>query len=186
MALKNQKNKGFTLVEILVSVAIFSSVVVVATNIFTISIAAQRKILAQQEITDQVSYAVEYIGRAIRMAQKETSGACLSSIGSNYQLTYSGNGIKFNTSNGNCWEFWLDTGNSQLMVKQGSISFPLSSPKIKVTSFKVQLAGEGQGDNIQPKVTLFLTVKGGGDKPEAQPEIEIQTTVSQRNFDIAI
>jgi len=190
MALKkplNIKMKGFTLVEILVAVAIFSSVVVVATSILTMSITAQRKILAQQEITDQISYAIEYMGRAMRMAKKDASGSCLQGLsGYNYQLTHGDSGVKFNTYDGNCWEFWLDGSTQQLMVNLGTDSYPLSSPKIKVISFKVQLAGEGQIDNIQPKVTIFLDIKGGGLKQETQPEMKIQTTVSQRNLDITI
>jgi len=191
MALKkplNIKMKGFTLVEILVAVAIFSSVIVVATSILTMSITAQRKILAQQEITDQISYAIEYMGRAVRMARKDASGTCLQgSAGYNYQLTHVDSGIKFNTYDGRCWEFWLDSATQQLMVNIGTNpSFPLSSPAIKVISFKVKLTGEGQADNIQPKVTIFLNLKGGGLKPETQPEMKIQTTVSQRNLDITI
>jgi len=55
-----------------------------------------------------------------------------------------------------------------------------------VVSFNIGPANSwDQGDYEQPRVTIFFDIKGkgGGVKPEEQPRIKIQTTISQRNLD---
>ena len=69
------KNKAFTLIEMLVAALIFSIVIGAATGVFVSAIKLQRYNLAHQQLLSQVSYAVEYMDRAIRMAIKD-DGFC--------------------------------------------------------------------------------------------------------------
>ena len=64
------QNKGFTLIEMVVAVAIFTLLVGTTSSIFLSSIKTQKQGLATQENIDQASYLMEYMSRSLRMAKK--------------------------------------------------------------------------------------------------------------------
>ena len=182
MNLKSKKQKkGFTLIEMLVSMTVFVLIVSSATGFFTSVLKAQRKLLATQEIFSQVSYLEEYVSRSIRMARKDLAGVCISAR-SNYSITHSGSGIKFLNYKGECQEFYLY--NSKLMESKNSVVSELTSSALTVDDFNINVLGNSQSDNIQPRVTLFINVTGSGTRTEEQAEVQIQTTISQRKLDI--
>lgn len=191
------KNKGFTLPELLAALAIFSLIMGAASGLFVSTIRAQRKTLATQGLLDQTSYLAEYMSRALRMARKDINGDCTGEAKLNYKktssrtlegITYSGPGIKFMNYNGICQEFFQDTADFRLKESEGNAApIALTSDNLKVNFFNIGPDSSwDQNDDEQPRVTLFLRIKGAGESPEQQPEIEIQTTISQRNLDIKI
>jgi hypothetical protein len=125
------------------------------------------------------------MSRAIRMAKKELSDPliCLSSRGLNYEKTPDGNGLKFINYDGVCQEFFLNVNDRRLYEsKNGETALPLTPAGLEVLSFRFGPSDSwGQEQGTQPRVTLFLEIKGKGEKPELQPLIKIQTTISQRN-----
>jgi len=179
--IKKKNLGGFTLIEILTSIAIFSLIAGGASGVFISAIRAQRKSLSNQELLSQTSYLMEYMSRTIRMAKKDTEGTCISS-GLNYDITRDGEGIKFLNYNGICQEFYLS--GDRLKEEKSGITLDLISSSLKVESFNIGPKDSwDQWDNEQPRVTFFLKIKGAGEKAELQPEIQIQTTISQRNLD---
>ena len=70
--LKKNK-KGFTLVELLVSAAIFSILILSATGIFVKIMNVQKKAFAIQEVQDNISYTMEMISKEIRMMSEITT-----------------------------------------------------------------------------------------------------------------
>ncbi|MBZ9572492.1 prepilin-type N-terminal cleavage/methylation domain-containing protein [Patescibacteria group bacterium] len=177
--------KGFTLIEIIVAVAIFALIVGTISGLFVSAIQSQRRILATQEILNQASYVMEYMGRALRMAKKELNTppiSCLSRYGLNYETT--ANGLKFIDYNDVCTEFFLDAG---LLKKTAEgVTLPLTSTDLQVNSLKFNLLGADQppADNLQPRVTIFLEIETKRSVPGLPPKILIQTSVSQRNLDV--
>ena len=177
---KFRQNEAFTLVEVLVSVAIFSMSIVIVTQTFVYAVRLQKQFLATTESLNEISYLMEYMTRSIRMAKKDVNGSCLSAAKLNYETTRSGNGIKFKASNDVCREFYLE--NQTLKeIKNADPPLELTSPKVRVLSFNI---GPGdswdQDDYEQPKVTVYLELKSTTDNSR----IQIQTTISQRNPDI--
>ena len=174
--------KAFTLIEILVAVAIFSLVIAAGSGIFISSISGQQKSLAFQKVLSESSYVMEYMSRSLRMAQKELNApTCLSQNGLNYEKI--GTGIRFINYKDECQEFYLDATNRLKESKNGGENY-LTSEALQVSAFNINLAGESQGDDIQPRVTIFLDIKTKGQKPQTQFEMKIQTTISQRNLDV--
>jgi len=182
------KNKGVTLIEMLVAVAIFSITVGAILGLFISAIRSQRKVLATQELLDQTSYVLEYMNRALRMAKKDSSGSCTGTAGKNYE-----NGIdwirflKFEYAAGTdvCFKFYL-SGTQIYESKGGAAGVPLTSNKISVNFLKFNLSGDviSESPNLQPRVTIFLEILGrgiGGNRPK----IQIQTSISQRPLDVA-
>jgi type II secretory pathway pseudopilin PulG len=185
-------NKSYTLIEVLMAVSIFTIIIAAPTGFLVGSLKGQQKALASQKLLDNTSYTLEYISRSLRMAKKELSTepttACLfedSTIlyGYNYQITREGTGLKFINYKEECQEFFLE--DSRLKESKNGAKNYLTSEDLEITSLKFKLSGQAQTDTDQPRVTLFLEIKGGKDlKDELRPLIKIQTTISQRNLDV--
>ena len=178
------KSRGVSLIEMLAAVAIFAITVGAISGLFISAIRTQRRILATQELLDQTSYVLEYMGRALRMAKKDTSLVCLLTA-KNYE-----NGIdwirflKFESATGTdvCYYFYL-SGNRIYESKGGAAGISLTSEKLTVNFLKFVVSGDDlPTDTLQPRVSIFLEIFGKGATGE-QPKIQIQTSISQRPLD---
>ena len=121
-----EKSKGFTLVELIVVMAVFLLVTGTAIGIFISIVRQQKRILSEQELLNQTSYVMEYMSKAMRMARKDETGDCLvkdidSYPGFVYLLTRPNTGTSFfegikflnqSDTDGSglpaCQEFYLD------------------------------------------------------------------------------
>ncbi len=184
------KNKGFTIIEMIVALAVFSLVIGASTSILVSGLRAQRHNLAAQEVLSQTSYVMEYMSRALRMAKKDLTGLCLTTVGAkyNYETNLAGDRLRFVNSLGKCQEFFLDSGRIKEFKSTDSsaASFPatpqdLTSDNLQVSIFSVVITGAQQppADYLQPRVTISLNILG-----REQSEIKIQTTISQRDSDV--
>lgn len=175
-------NKGFTLIELMVTIAIFALMISAVFGIFVVGLRQQKIALQNQIILDQTSFALEFMSRALRMAKKESGEGCLSSSDLNYELISGGSGVRFiNVLDGNdCQEFFLE--NEQLKYKkETNKTFALTSSEVQIKSLKFNLIGQSESDLIQPRLTVSLVAKS---KVPGVPTLKIQTTVSQRNLDV--
>lgn len=187
--------RGFTLTEMLTAVFIFSLIIGAVFSLFISGIRGQRNAIATQQLLDQTSYVLEYMSRALRMALKEGQqdplvGDCLDQDGFNYQINADGSSIKFinHLENDQCQEFFLEIDPSSdvgVLKQKRGLGRPLvlTSDELNVTSLKFNLIGNEQTDNLQPRVVISLKIKGRGSTADTMPEIQIQTTISQRNLD---
>jgi type II secretory pathway pseudopilin PulG len=177
---------SFTLIEILVVVAIFAFLITITLTIFTSGLRIQRRNLAYQQLLDQTSYLIEYMSKAIRMAQKDMDGSCTGTATLNYAMStdvVNGNGserkcLKFKNYREECQQFCLVEGMRIKEIKKDSENY-LTGLDLKVKSFDITLKGESQTDEFQPLVSIFLDIEG-----KEQSKIQIQTSISQRNLDI--
>jgi len=191
-----KSKKGFTLIEMMVAVAIFSLVMGTAATLLVSGLKAQRRSLSYQQLADQVSFAAEYMSRSTRMAKKELfdhTYTCLSSAGANFENPGGDDSrlrfIRFDHEAGAdvCQEFYLDSG--QLMEYKRNLTtgeeetMALTSEQLQVNSMIFMLSGQTQNDNIQPLFTVFWDIESIG-KEEEKASLDIQTSISQRNLDI--
>lgn len=177
------ESKGFTLIELIAVISIFSLVITTATDLFVSIIKQQRRILNQQELLNQTSYVVEYMSRALRMAKRDSDGTCLGATDVNYKITHDGAGIKFinHSDSDTCQEFFLDTSDGKLKESKTFIlPVPLISDSLQINYFKIVLSGESTTDYFQPRVTISMEIQVRG---AADLKKQIQTTISQRNLD---
>lgn len=184
---QKNKQKGFTIPELLVALFMFSLIIGGATNLLLSGIAGQRSSLAMQELLDQSSFALEYMTRSLRQAKKDIGPTCLTVRGVNYELTQEGSGIRFINIGGQCQEFRLTQDRiEEVFWVEGGISSQafLTSDDLAVTSLQFLLQGAGQDDDAQPRATLALEIESKGGKLSAKADLQLQTTISQRNIDV--
>ncbi len=182
-----RRKKGFTLIELMVSVAVFAIVTTMVAGLFIFAIRIQRKILVRQELLDQVSYVTEYISRSLRTAKKASDASCLSAAGTNYELSRDGLGIKFINDRQECEEIFLDQTVGKLKESRAGTENIITGSSLKVLSFKLMLNGAAVADQglLQPRVTFLLQVQRVGQRYEEQASVYVQSTISQRDLNLA-
>ncbi len=121
------KKRGFTLIEMAVVMGVFLFIIGAAISIFISVVQNQKKVLAEQQLINQVSYVEEYMSKALRMAAADTAGNCIP-LGTGgvkyiYSLTRYDSEVNlfrgivfYNQSSGDCQEFFLDPTNSAYPV----------------------------------------------------------------------
>lgn len=189
-----QNQKGISLIELLVVASIFIIISGAVSGLLISGIKGQRHTLASRQLLDQTSFAMEYMSRALRMAKKDTTDdliTCLSVSGLNYEII--NNALRFinHLEEDDCQEFFLDTTDPnapQLKQRKGigtpdAIALVLTSKELYVEDLQFNLIGESEVDSLQPRVTVAITIRDNTQKSGEQPEIKIQTTLSQRNLD---
>jgi prepilin-type N-terminal cleavage/methylation domain-containing protein len=68
-----KREKGFTLVEMLVAIFIFTLTLGAIVSLFISGVRGQRNALATQRLLDQTSYSLEYMSRALRMTARPSA-----------------------------------------------------------------------------------------------------------------
>jgi prepilin-type N-terminal cleavage/methylation domain-containing protein len=188
----NQKIKGFTLIETLVSLFIFGMMSVALVNIFVSALNTQTRILQNQDLMNQSSYTLEYMGKIIRMAEKDTAGDC-APAGESYKVD---NGIKAITFLAydskdkvyKCTQFLLENNtikerrSTDLTAVNLQTSQAITSSSVYVSDLAFNVAGDVLGDTLQPKTTIMVNMRYN--TVSNQPRLIIQTSVSQRKLDI--
>jgi len=189
--------------EMVVVLTVFVIIITAAGGLFISLIQQQNHVLAEQELYNQVSYAIEYMGRLVRTAQTDDgTHGCSVTPGVDYALTHASGGspsyyqgIKFLTNDNNpiCEEFYLDTDGifketktvSGVATTQNLLSTKFQIVKLRfILDGSTSLASATYGDGQQPRVTILIDVK----IPTAgnvQEKI-IQTTLSQRNLNTGL
>lgn len=175
--------QGFTLLELVTSMAIFLIIMGTVSGIFASILRNQRRVLSKQLIMSNTSYALEYMGRALRMAKKDTPSnqSCLSETGLNYENP-DDNQIKFLTHDEKCVTFKLE--NDQIKgvnVNGEGKTLAFTSDDLNIQKLKFTLNGQSQENNLQPTITIFFRVETPGGHT-----FSTQTTITQRNLDVQI
>jgi len=196
--------KGFTLVEILVSVALFSLVMVVALGALLTLSTATRKATSINTAVDTLGAAIESMTRTMRTGLNYDCGLA-SVVTSPVPVNCASLGataIAFHAVDGSRVSYCLGTTanvcNAAGTVLLRNVStgaqantwVPLTTPEIKITNLRFYVEGAcsagGIGgctpDTVQPKVSILLS--GTYQVTTNQTtEFHIQTTVTQRLYD---
>jgi prepilin-type N-terminal cleavage/methylation domain-containing protein len=161
------KQKGFTLIEIIVAIGIFTAVITMALATFLNISNIQRKAGALRAINDNLNFSLELMSREIRSG-KDYCPSFSCSISS----------FKFTNSQGEDIVYGLNNFSIERSVNGGS-PLRLTSPEIKIDNleFIVPL----QAESPQPRVTIILN-GSSVDLKAGEVKLNIQTTISQRKL----
>lgn len=159
------KNKGFTLIELIIALAIFSLVIVSMASIAVSMIKSQRKTFTMQNIQEPARYILESMSKEIRMSEINWVS------GDNLTLNIT------NDKNENVdYRFIADRLRRQV---DGSGWQNLSPITLELTgSFYISKSSFPD----RAIVTVTMQIKSTETKAEKQAEIYLQSTISQRSY----
>jgi prepilin-type N-terminal cleavage/methylation domain-containing protein len=180
-----KNSNGFTLIEIMVGAAIFAIVTVAISTVFLSSIRGQRFVFAQQDLVDNTRFALEMMARQIRMVQHDSVAPlddCTGALGQIFSA--GGTSISFVNFSGDCVSFRLDSSKIQIRPTAGDPFLDVTSNDIRITNLDFIVAGEDNGDGLQPRVTIVIEAEAVGTQAPLTPQIRLQTTISARNMDV--
>ncbi len=188
---------GFTLIEIMVSVSIFSMVMIIVMGSILSVINANQKSQTLRSVMDNMSSTLEDMTRTIRFGHNYHCGA---SDGQTTRDCAGGDStISVTASNGSEVTYHLvSVGTSAGIARSidGGTDYLVTSPDVTVTNLVFRVFGStpyvgGSGvcdvfhpsnDCLQPKVVMVVSGHVGV-KATTESDFTIQTTVSQRTLD---
>lgn len=158
-----RKGAGFTMIELLVGIAVFALAITIALGLLMAGLRSQRKSIAIQNVSDNARYLIGFMAKEIRMSGFNAVDGEITQL----NIAHPVNGSV-------TYRF---TGTQILRNNQ-----PINSDEVQIDG-RFFIDGKAAGDNQQPKVTIVMKVKTTGTKTEEQAEIKLQTTLSQRELD---
>lgn len=170
-----QNQRGFTIVETLITTLVFSLVVIGVMGIFTQMLMIQRRGSAAQRIQENTQYVLELMAREIRVSRLAP--------GQNVDcVTTAKNTLTFDRQVGSGTLTVVYSLSPQGVVQrtESGATADVSSPNVKFTQLAFCVSGLGN-DGIQPRVVIIAAVQ---DVATASDEIvRVQTLVTPRRLD---
>lgn len=174
------KNKGFTLIEMLVALGIFAVLLVAVINVFVSGFRYQRRAVEMQTVQREGSYMLETISREIRMAtginpnQRGINSSKISFVNhEGHQVDYCRASQLGTTVTCN------DAGDYFAMIDNtvGSADI-VNSSDVRVNNMKFYVSNQDFALS-QPRITIVLSMRS---KRDSSAELTLQSTVSMRLY----
>jgi len=183
-------NAGFTLVEMITALAIFSIVMTIVVGALLSVLGANRQSQSIQVAINNLNLSLEMVSRELRMGHNYHCG----NVGAYDEAQDCVNGadfIAFEPYNGNPSSsddqvhFWLQGGRIMKSTDNGVSALPLTSPELVLEGLQFYVAGTASADKIQPRalITMDGYVDRGSMGDRGKTYFNLQTTVSQRLMD---
>lgn len=190
-----KNKKGFTLLEVVVSVGLFSVLILILTGFLEGVSKAQRSAIAAQDTEESLRYAFEVISKELRSAQRsddecvigspnrvfntaEASSIGISATPADMDVLY------FRNKYDECVYYYVHNG--QLIVERGD-SYAATPDDITVTGLEFDIADNDidvlPQDRIQPHVTLNLEAESNYGRESEKQSLYVQTTISSRFYE---
>jgi prepilin-type N-terminal cleavage/methylation domain-containing protein len=199
--------RGFTIVEMMVSLALFTIVITIATGSFLSLIGGSSQLQGEQQTMTSLNFAMDSMTREIRTGTRyfcttdidsvpdyndraaTTTQDCVKSSGNNDVLSFVESGVSLSGGSvGNRIVYYLDS-NGQLMRQAGDPSTkpaqPMLSSDVKLKRLQFFVSGANnltdKNDLLQPTVTIILEAYDPNDSTNVYT---LETTVTQRELDL--
>lgn len=174
---KNKNEEGFTLIEVLVAVGIFVYVVLIATQIFKMTIEAQQKSIASKHLQENIRYCLEAMSKEVRMARPDRDGTCVPEDTVYY--TNAGNDeLWFLNQYDRCVHYFLD--GDRLKINRGGSETYMTPSNLSVGNLEFNVAGSLPNDQILTTIKIISTVS---DERLTEQTLRIQTSLSNRHYE---
>jgi prepilin-type N-terminal cleavage/methylation domain-containing protein len=150
--------KGFTVIELMVSMSMFLILIGVATGTFLETLRTQKIITELSAANNNATQAVEQISREIR-------------TGYNFDQSAPPNILSFVNYKNEIVTYKLEN-NSIVRSNSGNAGNTITAQEVKVKRFNVYVI---TGANIMSRVTIIMSIEG-----PKNIDVNLQTTVSSR------
>jgi len=187
---KINKQNGFTIIETMISVALFLIIIMAGMGALLNASSIHTKSQDQRSIMDNLSFIMEDMSRNIRVGSDYhcIDDGNVTAVNS-HSCTINGKGISFKSSGGSQWVYAIySDGSIQKSLSGGATgSFVIllnPSEIILDPASSFTIVGAESGDNQQPFVTIRLVGNIHSVKDNTDTPFNLQTSVSQRFEDI--
>ena len=168
--------RGFTLIELMVSLSLFAIVVTVSLGSILGIFDANRKSRSLKAVMTNLNLATEEMSKEMR-------------YGTNYHCGSSGTqSAPQNCASGDTQVSFLSSDNVEISYRlngtalekaTGSGSFaPVTAPEASIDNLAFYVLGAGTGDGLQPKTLIKLKAHAGTGR--GRSDFTLETLVSQR------
>lgn len=175
--------RGFTLIELMVSVALFSVVLVLSVSTLLVLIDANRKAQALKSVVNNLSFGVDSVTRTIRTGHTFYCDDDVDDMPEDTQACATGaTGITLTADTGALVGYRLEGTAIERRIVDGEDDtdwIALTAPEVEVSELRFYVTGAAEDDGLQPTVTLVVRGEAGTDL-ETDTTFNIQTTVTQR------
>lgn len=185
---KLQKNKGFTLIELMIATSIFAIIMLTAMGSVIITSDLAKRSQALNFTMDNLSFAIESMSRSLRMGTNYTCSSSSINLSGNPapQDCDGGSMIAFipvGASSNYRVAYKLDSSTNTIQ-RCDSINPCVSivSPEINIEKLRFYVKGAtNPNDNIQPSV--YMIIKGSVTIKNNTTSFAIQTMTSERTLE---
>lgn len=174
--------KGFTLVELIVSVGVFSIVMLVAVGALLSLLAANQRAQTLKVVMNNLNLAMENMVKDIRVGTVYHCGGSPYNTAANCSAGDSTFAFKPSGGSGSGDEIVYQLSNGAILrsvAGNNPVAITSSDVTVERLAFKVWGAGD---DNKQPRVKIVITGVAGVDE-DTQTDFNVQTTATQRLID---
>lgn len=171
---------GFTLVELLVAVGVFSVAMLVGVGALLTMVGANHRAQAIQSVMNNLNYAVESAARTIPVG---TNYHCGSSgiIATPRDCTTGDIYLALRSYDGKQIEYEFREGRLLRSIDGGSL-IAITAPEVVIEDGKFYVRGTTVADGEQPQV--LITIRGYAQvTTRSRADFDLQTTVTQRLLD---
>ncbi len=181
----NKKNKGFTLIEIMVSVSVFAVVMLmVSSSVYTV-FDSNRKSQSLRAVMDNLNLSLEAMTRTIRFGKDyhcditvvpdTTPRDCAGGASSIAVTDFNGNRVVYKK-----------VGNRIARTINGGADVFITGTDVNISTTTFRVLGSAPyangSDLFQPKVIIVIDGYAGN-KSTSRSTFVLETTISQRQFD---
>lgn len=159
-------SKGFTLLEMIIAVGIFTIVVTIAMSGLLNLSDVNKDSINFSNLSDNIRFTLEMMAKEIR-------------TGTDYSL--SGNVLTFKNAFGNTIVYKSENSRIKRSSDGGVNFLAMTASGIKIEELKFVVSGALSGDRLQPKI--LIRIKASVLFKNKKTEINLQTLVSSRNLD---
>lgn len=189
-------SRGFTLIEMVVSVALFAVIMLVAMGALLALVDANRKARAIESVMNNLNISLDSMVRAIRMGthyncgssaipSEATGGDCPGGFdppGTPALFSFAPYGSDPALPNERT-TYSFSEGRIYRSLNNGE-AIAVTAPEVNIEEMQLYLLGSQPGDTTQPKVVIVIKGSTGDVGSRLRTEFYVQATAVQRALDI--